>query len=103
MSAQAISPLPPEVKPDPIVDVRSIVLDAFEQSQSMWRTAEGIAVETGLPIAAVSLALKSLSDSLICSELPDDKGRTRYTTLGNYRAHAGILRRVLSALSDQVR
>src|SRR5260370_38492453 len=99
MAARANTQLPEVENTPPEVGVRAVVLDDFEHSHSMWRTAEGIAAQTSLPVDKVNLALKTMSELLIRSALPDDKGRTHYTTLGNYRAHAGILRRVLSALS----
>ena len=84
-------------------DERTAVLDALENPRYLWRTAEGIAVETDLLLASVRRVLVSESNSLIVSAIPDDHGKTRYTTLRHYRAHAGILRRVLDTLSDQVR
>jgi hypothetical protein len=104
MAARTILPQQPKVtNPQPAVDVRATVLDALSNPNFMWRTAEGIASETGLSLTTVDFVLDELSESLIRSASPDEHGRIRYTTLGNYRAHAGILRRVLSALSDQVR
>jgi hypothetical protein len=87
----------------PIVNDRTLVLKALNNDDFMWRTAEGIARETDLSLEAVNSVLSSLSDSLIQSAVPNENGRTRYTTLEHYRAHAGILRRVLDTLSDQVR
>jgi len=104
MAARAIPPLPPPMEIDaPVVDVRTLVVGALAEPRVMWRTAEGIAAETSLSIEEVNSVLRSMSDSLIRSALPDNQGRTRFTTFQNYRAHAGILRRVLTALSDQVR
>lgn len=104
MAARAISPpLPQVTNPQPAVDARTAVLDSLNGSHFMWRTAGGIAIETSLPTAIVESVLDEMSESLIRSATPDEHGRTRYTTFENYRAHAGILRRVLSALSDQVR
>ena len=98
-------PIPqPEVpKPPSDAEVRAIVLACLNESETMWRTTEGIADETGLPVGPVKSVIDSVSDILIRAALPDSKGHVRFTTLRNYRAHAGILRRVLSALSDQVR
>lgn len=92
-----------KMRPRPVVDVRTLVLDALNEAHLAWRTAEGIASEKALSLDVVRLELASLSDVLIRSSFPDEHGRPRYTTFQNYRAHAGILRRVLSALSDQVR
>src|SRR5947209_6487969 len=103
MSAQASQPLPDIVDDLTVSQVLPLVRKALDSDAFMWRTAEGIAQEMNLPIAAVSAVLTSMGDSLIRSAIPDDQGRTRHTTLAHYRAHAGILRRVLDTLSDQVR
>jgi hypothetical protein len=87
----------------PILDERTLVLEALNNPDYTWRTIGGIAKETRIPKARVARILDSLSDSVIRSSAPDPRGRTLYTTLDNYRAHSGILRRVLSALSDQVK
>jgi len=104
MNARASSLAPP-VDDNPISPLvaRELVRTALNNPTYFWRTAEGIAEETHLQVEAVDHYLKTLSESLIVSAVPDPGGRTRYTTLEHYRAHAGILRRVLDTLSDQVR
>jgi hypothetical protein len=85
------------------VDERRLVLKGLSNPAYLWRSAEGIAAEVDLPIESVKAALQYMSDSVIRSIVPDEEGRPLYTTPEHYRTHAGILRRALSALSDQVR
>lgn len=80
-----------------------LVQQAFSRPEYMWRTAEGIAKETNLSVEVVDSVIREMSHELIRSAITDEHGRARYTTLSHYRAHAGILRRVLDTLSDQVR
>jgi hypothetical protein len=82
---------------------RELVFDALSNPKYSWRTVEGMARETGLSADQVERVLKSESSVVLRATLPDAHGRLLYTTIDHYRAHAGILRRVLSALSDQVR
>ncbi len=85
------------------MDERKRVLEALGNPGYLWRSAEGIAAETHLPIEGVKATLQSMSDLAIRSIGPDDRGRYLYTTPEHYRAHASIFRRAFSALSDQVR
>jgi hypothetical protein len=80
-----------------------LVFEALDNPDYLWRSAEGISDETHLPLDTVKQIILIESDQLIRSIVPDDKGHPLYTTPQHYRAHAGILRRALSALSDQVR
>lgn len=96
MNALAI-PLAPDVTET------QLVFEALENPAYLWRSAEGISAETHLPLEIVKQIILVESDRLIRSIVPDEKGRPLYTTPEHYRAHAGILRRALSALSDQVR
>lgn len=87
----------------PILDDRTRVLQALDNTNYAWRTISGISQETGIPAGRVKQILTEMSHSIIRSSVPDDQGQALYTTLKHYRAHSGILRRVLSALSDQVK
>jgi hypothetical protein len=87
----------------PILNEHTRVLNALNNPNFTWRTIHGISRKTEIPIVRVKQILRDLSDSVIRSFIPDDEGRALYTTLKQYRAHSGILRRVLSALSDQVK
>jgi|GEM_PF-6454059 hypothetical protein len=85
------------------VDAADRVLAAINDSRYLWRSPEGIATDTGLPTLIVKEILDLRTDRLIKSMTVDAQGRAVYTTPEHYRANAGILRRALSALSDQVR
>jgi hypothetical protein len=65
---------------------------------------EGIAHDTGLQPAVILLYLKTnLADQIIRSSTRDDEGRSLFTLRERYRESRGLLGRLLSALSDQVR
>jgi len=100
MGAPAFAPTLPL---RPILSEKERVQQALNNDQFVWRTAYGISQETGIAVEDVNRILELMSDSLVRSAIPDSAGRARYTTLEHYRAHAGILRRVLDTLSDQVR
>jgi len=102
----AAEPLSPADAATPITSEATIegaVMDALSDERYLWRTAEGIARDTGFSTRLVKSVLIHSSDSVIRSVMDDEQGRPLYTTPQHYRAHAGILRRALSALCDQVR
>jgi DNA-binding IclR family transcriptional regulator len=83
-------------------NVRDLVIAALEDRRYEWRTIDGLAEQTGLPSAKVQEILESLQEDLVRSSVPDDRGRSLYTTRKHYRETHGLGARILSALSDRV-
>lgn len=81
---------------------RNIVIRALEDPNYEWRTAEGVAEQTGLPLASVRQILGELNGEIIRSSIPDESGRNLYTTRRHYRETQGLGTRILNALSDKV-
>ena len=84
------------------LDHRNIVVGALEDPNYEWRTVEGVAEQTGVPASSVRQILEELNGEIIRSSIPDESGRSLYTTRKHYRQTQGLGTRILSALSDKV-
>ena len=81
-----------------------LILTALNDKRYNWRTLDGLVHDTGLPAPVVMYHLKTtLADKVIRSSERDDEGRSLFTLRERYRESRGLLGRLLSALSDQVR
>ena len=78
------------------------VIDALEDPRYDWRTVEGVAEQTGIAPIKVREILMGLEDEIVRSSIPDESGRTLYTTRKHYRDTQGLGTRLLSALADKV-
>ena len=78
------------------------VIDALEDSRYDWRTVEGVAEQTGVNPSVVRAILKEAEHEIVRSSIPDESGRSLYTTRKHYRQTNGLGTRILSALSDRV-
>jgi len=79
------------------------VIAALENDKYDWRTAQGVAHDTGLPVDHVHQILAALSDDVIRSSALDARGRPLYTTRKHYKKKQNFANRLLSALSDQIK
>jgi len=88
----------------PNISLAEIVAEALRNSKYVWRTVDGIAKETKLPPRDILYALESdLSDSVVRSSIPDQKGRSLYAMRDRYQRRRSVVNRVLSVLSDEIR
>jgi len=83
-------------------NVRDVVIEALEDQRYEWRTIDGLAEQTGLPSGEIQETLESLKEDVVRSSVPDEQGRSLYTTRKHYRETHGLGARILSALSDRV-
>ena len=83
-------------------EVRDLIVGALEDQRYDWRTIEGISEQTGIPQAKVREVLETLQREVVRSSVPDELGRSLYTTRKHYRETHGLGERFLSALSDKV-
>lgn len=78
------------------------VIDALEDPRYDWRTVEGVAEQIGVDPSTVRAILKRSEDKIVRSSVPDESGRSLYTTRRHYRQTNGLGTRILSALSDRI-
>lgn len=78
------------------------IVGALEDSRYEWRSIEGISNQTGLSQAQVRRILEQMGNAIVRSSVPDDEGRSLYTTRQHYRATHGIGARLVDALADRV-
>jgi len=82
--------------------MRDRVIAALEDPRFDWRTIDGVATQTGLSPSQVLQVLQGADEEIVRSSVPDEKGRTLYTTRKHYRETHGLGARILSALADRV-
>ncbi len=68
----------------------ALVLKALEDPNWDWRTAKGVATDTGLPEERVRELLES-STPVMRSSVPDKEGRSLYTTRRHYKSRRSFL------------
>lgn len=83
-------------------NLRDQIIRALEDNRYEWRTVEGVAEQIGIPAAQVQEILESLKQEIVRSSIPDEAGRSLYTTRKHYRDTRGLGARFLDALSDKV-
>lgn len=74
----------------------------LEDGRYEWRTVEGVADQIGVPAAQVQEYLESLKQEVVRSSIPEEAGRSLYTTRKHYRDTHGLGSRFLAAPSDKV-
>lgn len=79
-----------------------LVISALEDPRYEWRSIEGVSLQTGLSEDQVRRIIVEMGDKIVRSSIPDDKGRSLYTTREYYRKTHGIGARLLNALADKV-
>jgi len=83
-------------------DLRGPIIRALEDDRYEWRTVDGVSEQIGIPAAQVQEILESLKQEIVRSSIPDEAGRSLYTTRKHYRDTHGLGARFLDALSDKV-
>ena len=84
------------------MDPEVLVTAALEDDRYDWRTLDGVAEQTGLPLAQVRHIIEDLGNKIVRSSIPDPEGRGLYTTRRHYNATHSIGERLLNALADKV-
>jgi hypothetical protein len=83
-------------------NLREQIVRALEDDRYEWRTVDGVAEQIGVPATQVQKFLESLTPEIVRSSIPDEAGRSLYTTRKHYRATHGLGAQFLAALSDKV-
>jgi hypothetical protein len=105
MDALAASPQPHMEETADVTEASvDRVWNALNDKRYNWRTLEGLARDAHLPESKVEqILVTSLADKVIRSSSFDDKGRSLFTARARYKESRGLLGRLMTALSDQVR
>jgi len=105
-AVEGAAPLQAATLPVPLSKEQQVeaVKAALESPQYNWRTIDGIAQDTGLDSKTISdVLLRDMSRVVIRSSVPDEKGRTLYTTREHYKKTQPAWNRILSAVSGVVK
>lgn len=79
------------------------VTQALESPEYDWRTVDGISADTGLDRDTISNLLQEMGNELIKSSVPDNKGRSLYTTRKHYKKSQPLWNRIVTSVSDVVK
>lgn len=82
-------------------DAKEQVCAVIENSKYLWRTASGIAADTGLPLEIVMEVLEQ-ADGFLEAHRKNPRGKALYTTREKYYADAPWTRRLLDAMTNTV-
>ena len=83
-------------------NAQTLVIAALEDDRYDWRTLDGIAEQTALLRAQVRRIIEGLGNTVVRSSIPDEDGRSLYTTRRHYNDTHSIGERLLNALADKV-
>lgn len=81
---------------------RQLVIAALEDPRYDWRTIDGIAEETGISNAQIVAIVNEAGNTIVRSSIPDEQGRSLYTTRKHYKDTHSLGARILDALADKV-
>ena len=77
-----------------------LVLAAIERSRYIWRPAEAISRDTGIPLEQVRRILEATSANVIVAPEPNKQGYTLYSTRDHYRRNTGFVKRYFDTLES---
>jgi hypothetical protein len=79
-----------------------LVINSLEDPRYDWRTIEGISKETGLSNSQILGIINGVGNAIVRSSIPDEEGRSLYTTRKHYKDTHSLGARILDALADKV-
>jgi hypothetical protein len=82
-------------------EAKERILKAMVESSYRWRTARGIAKDSGVPLPQV-LEFLDRSDLILRARKPNRKGEPLFTTRERYRHEVGLGERILSAITNKL-
>jgi len=82
-------------------DAKEKVRAAIENSNYLWRTASGIASDSGLTLETVMEVLEQ-ADGFLEAQRKNPRGKALYTTREKYYSDAPWTRRLLDAMTNTV-
>jgi hypothetical protein len=83
-------------------NLRDQIIHALEDDRYEWRTIDGVSGQIGVPTQQIQEFLENVKQEIVRSSIPDESGRSLYTTRRHYRETHGLGSRFLDALSDKV-
>jgi len=75
---------------------------ALGNDKFQWRTLDGLATESGVPMRSVIAALDSHSDNVVRSSVPSESGKALYTLRAKYAANTSPFKRLLGATTMKI-
>ena len=89
----------------PVDELRSalneqLVIAAIEKSPYVWRPAEAISDNTGIPLDEVRRILETTSADVIVAPEPNKQGFALYSTRGHYQKNTSFVKRYMDALES---
>ncbi len=85
-----------------ITESNAALVRALEDERYQWRTIDSLSEDLGLTREEVARRLMELNGQLLRSSIPDDLGRSLYTTRRHYQATHTFGERLLAAIADRV-
>jgi hypothetical protein len=82
-------------------DAKEKIHAAITNSEYLWRTPNGIAADTHLPLEKVLDVLEQ-EDGFLRSRKRNVQGRALYTTLDKYHTDSPWIRRLLDAMTNTI-
>lgn len=77
-----------------------LVIATIENSRYIWRPAEAISKETGIPLDEVRRILETTSADVIVAPEPNKQGFTLYSTRGHYQKNTSFAKRYIDTLES---
>lgn len=77
-----------------------LVIAAIESSRYIWRPAEAISKETGIPLDEVRRILETTSEDVIVAPEPNKQGFTLYSTRDHYQKNTSFVKRYIDTLES---
>lgn len=85
---------------EPILDIKTAVVQALEDSRYDWRTVAGLVRSLHVSEPQILTVLSSISDMLVRTY--DSEGKALFTTRNHYEKTHGFGEKLLSALADKI-
>jgi len=81
---------------------RRKIIDALEDKRYIWRTMDGVAKDTGLPLELVESAiLRDDQLNTLAASFPDKQGRALFTTRQHYQKKRSLGWRIVGAIAGK--
>jgi hypothetical protein len=77
-----------------------LVIAAIEDSKYVWRPAEAISNETGIPVDQVRRILETTSADILVAPEPNKQGFTLYSTRAHYQKNTSFVKRYIDTLES---
>ena len=87
---------------EPVNFSKDKLVKALEDERYQWRTVDGLVTDLKMHRETIEELLAGMKQTVVRSSIPDDRGRSLYTTRRHYKRTHGFGDKVLAALSDRI-